>query len=47
MHVNPGLTSRFPEVIDFHGLKPPECVAAILQGSEGNRGFAHPDFRFE
>lgn len=31
MSVNPGLTSRFPEVIDFHGLKPPECVGLLQQ----------------
>ncbi|TVY80877.1 NFX1-type zinc finger-containing protein [Lachnellula suecica] len=26
---NPGLTSRFPEVIDFRGLKPGECFALL------------------
>ncbi|KAK0634459.1 P-loop containing nucleoside triphosphate hydrolase protein [Bombardia bombarda] len=31
MSVNPGLTSRFPTVIDFRGLTPDECIALLLQ----------------
>lgn len=29
MSTNPGLTSRFPEVIDFRGLTPKECFALL------------------
>ncbi|KAH8646473.1 P-loop containing nucleoside triphosphate hydrolase protein [Tricladium varicosporioides] len=29
MSTNPGLTSRFPEVVDFRGLKPRECFALL------------------
>lgn len=29
MSTNPGLTSRFPEVIDFRGLTPEECFALL------------------
>lgn len=31
MSVNPGLTSRFSEVVDFRNLTPPECVALLQQ----------------
>lgn len=31
MTTNPGLTSRFPEVIDFRTLRPDECVRLLLQ----------------
>lgn len=31
MTTNPGLTSRFPEVIDFRTLRPDECVKLLLQ----------------
>jgi hypothetical protein len=34
---NPGLTSRFPEVIDFHDLKPPECVGLLEQFFKGQK----------
>jgi len=30
MSVNTGLSSRFPDVIDFHSLNPEECVALLL-----------------
>lgn len=29
MSMNPGLTSRFPEVIDFRGLRPQECIELL------------------
>lgn len=29
MSTNPGLTSRFPEVMDFHNLTPAECVTLL------------------
>ncbi|KAF4126208.1 Superfamily I DNA and/or RNA helicase [Geosmithia morbida] len=29
LNVNPGLTSRFPESIDFHGLDPDECFQLL------------------
>lgn len=29
MNMNPGLTSRFPEVIDFRGLRPQECIELL------------------
>ncbi|ROV96595.1 hypothetical protein VPNG_09032 [Cytospora leucostoma] len=31
MMTNPGLTSRFPAVIDFRGLNPDECVTLLIQ----------------
>ncbi|KAF1814036.1 P-loop containing nucleoside triphosphate hydrolase protein [Eremomyces bilateralis CBS 781.70] len=31
MSTNPGLTSRFSEVVDFRNLTPPECVALLVQ----------------
>ena len=31
MSANPGLTSRFPEVVDFKNLTPAECVALLQQ----------------
>ncbi|KAM0323930.1 hypothetical protein ACHAQA_008511 [Verticillium albo-atrum] len=45
LNVNPGLTSRFPETIDFHSLSPTACFELLtrkLQGQkkrmEGKRG---------
>jgi hypothetical protein len=29
MSTNPGLTSRFPEVVDFRGLQPEECFTLL------------------
>ncbi|KAK3680858.1 P-loop containing nucleoside triphosphate hydrolase protein [Podospora appendiculata] len=31
LSVNPGLTSRFPEVVTFRALTPDECIALLLQ----------------
>jgi len=31
MSMNPGLTSRFPEVVDFRNLTPTECVSLLQQ----------------
>jgi AAA+ superfamily predicted ATPase len=31
MSTNPGLTSRFPEVVDFRNLTPDECLALLQQ----------------
>lgn len=31
LSTNPGLTSRFPEVVDFRSLTPSECVALLQQ----------------
>lgn len=39
MSVNPGLTSRFPEVINFRALVPNECVALLLQLLQNRKSF--------
>lgn len=31
MNMNSGLTSRFPQVIEFRGLQPQECIKLLLQ----------------
>lgn len=36
MSVNSGLTSRFPEVINFRALSPKECVELLRKRLEGN-----------
>jgi len=37
MSVNPGLTSRFPEVIDFRAFRPTECVDLLLKLLQGKQ----------
>lgn len=37
MSVNPGLTSRFPEVIGFRALTPDECIALLLHLLQGQK----------
>lgn len=38
MSVNPGLTSRFPEVIDFRALTPKECISLLLELLQKQKG---------
>lgn len=37
MAQNPGLTSRFPEAIIFHGLEPAECLDLLIQLLRGRQ----------
>lgn len=37
MAINAGLTSRFPEVINFRSLTPDECTSLLLQELEGQQ----------
>jgi SpoVK/Ycf46/Vps4 family AAA+-type ATPase len=41
MSANPGLTSRFPEVVDFRNLTPAECVALLQQKLKKQKVFLH------
>jgi hypothetical protein len=37
MSVNPGLTSRFPEVVDFRTLSPSECIGLMRHYFQGQK----------
>lgn len=52
MSINPGLTSRFPEVIDFQSLSPEDCYGLLHSRVAGRKkidasvlGSPTPDFR--
>src|SRR2546423_4232626 len=37
MSINPGLTSRFPEAIQFSGLHPDECATLLTKSLQGRK----------
>ncbi|KAI3528554.1 ATPase [Colletotrichum abscissum] len=41
LSVNPGMSSRFPEVIDFHSLSPESCYELLLQILDKQKGTLH------